>query len=96
MSTRHALLSASSAQRWLKCPPSVRLCEGMADRSSDYAQQGSEAHELAEHKLKSALGMETQDPTENLKWHDLEMEESAESYAAFVLEEVEHARQYAQ
>ena len=53
----HALLSASSSHRWLNCPPSARLCENYEDRGSEYAQEGSDAHSLCEHKLKSALGL---------------------------------------
>ncbi len=86
MPARHALLSASSSARWLACPPSVRLCEGMEERGSGYAAQGTDAHELAEHKLKAALGMETQDPTGDLEWYDAEMEECTEAYAAYNLE----------
>ena len=59
---RHALLSASSSHRWLNCPPSARLCEGYEDKGSEYAQEGTDAHSLCEHKLKMALGMETADP----------------------------------
>lgn len=55
---RHALLSASSSHRWLNCPPSARLCERYEDKGSEYAQEGTDAHSLCEHKLKLALGME--------------------------------------
>lgn len=48
----HALLSASAAKRWLNCPPSVRLTESMPDTSSDYAEEGTVAHALAELKLR--------------------------------------------
>ena len=58
------------------------------------SQRRTDGHELAEHKLKSALGMETQDPTENLQWFDAEMEECAEAYASYVLEEVKYANSY--
>jgi len=44
----HALLSASSAYRWLACPPSARLEEGFPDSTSEYAAEGTAAHELAE------------------------------------------------
>ena len=54
---KHALLSASSSHRWLNCPPSARLCEGYEDKGSEYAQEGTDAHSLCEHKLKLALGM---------------------------------------
>ena len=56
----HAVLSASSSERWLRCPPSARLCESYEDKGSDYAAEGTDAHELCEYKLRKALGMEVQ------------------------------------
>lgn len=52
MPDMHALLSASAAKRWLNCPPSVRLTENMPDTPSEYAEEGTLAHELAELKLR--------------------------------------------
>lgn len=49
----HALLSASSAHRWLVCTPSARLEEQFPDTTSDAAKEGTLAHELAELKLRS-------------------------------------------
>ena len=89
---RHALLSASSSHRWLACPPSARLCENYEDTGSEYAQQGTDAHSLCEHKLKALLGMETADPTEGLEFYDEEMEECACGYAEYVLSLVEEAK----
>nr|WP_205609499.1 DUF2800 domain-containing protein [Clostridium botulinum] len=88
----HALLSASSSHRWLNCPPSARLCENYEDRGSEYAQEGSDAHSLCEHKLKSALGMESADPTEGLSFYNEEMEQCACDYAAYVMELVAEAK----
>ena len=88
----HALLSASSSHRWLNCPPSARLCEGYEDKGSEYAQEGTDAHSLCEHKLKLALGMDAADPTENLSFYNEEMEQCALDYAAYVLELVEDAK----
>lgn len=48
----HALLSASSSHRWLHCPPSARLEEKLPESKSDYAAEGSLAHEIAELKLR--------------------------------------------
>lgn len=48
----HALLSASSAHRWLICTPSARLEEQFPDTTSDYAREGTLAHEIAELKLR--------------------------------------------
>ena len=90
--TNHSLLSASSSHRWLHCPPSARLCEGYDDKGSNFAAEGTDAHALCEYKLRAALGMEAKDPTEDLSWYDAEMEESANGYAAFVMELVEEAK----
>ena len=51
----HALLSASSADRWLTCTPSARLEETMPDVSSIYAREGTAAHAFAELRLKYLL-----------------------------------------
>ncbi|MEG2842531.1 MAG: DUF2800 domain-containing protein [Ruthenibacterium sp.] len=89
----HAILSASSSKRWLHCPPSARLCESYGDKGSNYAAEGTDAHALCEYKLRLALGMEATDPTENLTWFNEEMSDCATGYAAYVLEQVEAAKQ---
>ncbi len=43
----HAVLSPSGADRWMQCPGSVVLSEGVADQSSSYADEGTAAHFLA-------------------------------------------------
>lgn len=90
---KHALLSASSSHRWLACPPSARLCESYADKGSEYAQQGTDAHSLCQYKLEQALGIQSEDPTENLSYYDAEMEYCAESYTAYVMEVVAKAKE---
>ena len=89
---KHALLSASSSHRWLACPPSARLCENYEDTGREYAQQGTDAHSLCEHKLKLLLGMETADPIAELSFYDEEMEECACGYAEYVLSLVDEAK----
>ena len=79
---KHATLSASSAERWLHCPPSARLNEKAADFASEYAREGSEAHALCEFRLKLALGMETEDPIPDLSLYSQEMEDAA-AFGAF-------------
>lgn len=93
MSKKHALLSASSSDRWIHCPPSARLSESYEDKGSDYAAEGTDAHALCEFKLKQALGMEAHDPTEDLSYYNQEMEDCATAYAAYVLEQVEAAKE---
>lgn len=46
--TAHAKLSASGSARWLACPGSVKAEEGLADKSSMAAAEGTAAHELGE------------------------------------------------
>lgn len=49
----HALLSASSANRWLNCTPSAKLEEAEGPRASSvYAEEGTLAHELGELYIK--------------------------------------------
>lgn len=43
----HAELSPSSAVRWMTCPGSVALCQGVTEAPSPYADEGTDAHELA-------------------------------------------------
>jgi hypothetical protein len=45
--TAHSNIGASSMYRWSACPGSVRLSAGVAKKSSKYADEGSDAHELA-------------------------------------------------
>ena len=93
MARKHAVLSASSSDRWMHCPPSARLCESYPDVSSDYAAEGTDAHTLCEYRLKQALGIPAEDPIENLSWYNSEMEDCAAGYAAYVVELLETARQ---
>ena len=90
---KHALLSASASPRWLKCPPSARLCQNYEDRGSDYAAEGTAAHILCEYKLRIALGMDAKDPTADLNYYNQEMEECADGYAAYISELVEAAKE---
>ena len=89
---KHAFLAASASERWLHCPPSAKLCAQEDDQGSEYARQGSDAHALCEHLLLKALGRETRDPTEDLTYYDAEMQEAAEAYTAFVMEQVAEAK----
>jgi len=89
---KHALLSASSAHRWLHCPPSARVCESFEDKGSNYAAEGTDAHTLCEHKLKTLLGVPSRDPTEDLTYYSQEMEDCADGYAAYIIELVETAK----
>ena len=49
--TKHHPYGPSAAGRWLACPGSVQLSRGLASTESDYAAEGTLAHELAAKRL---------------------------------------------
>lgn len=59
MPTFHASLGASNSHRWLQCPGSVKAESGLPNTSSPFAQEGTNAHELAELCLRN-----NQEPSE--------------------------------
>ncbi len=90
----HAFLSASASHRWLACPPSAKLCAEVEEQESPYAQQGTDAHELCQYLVEKALGREVSDPTSDLEWYDSEMQECAEGYCSFVIEQIAKAKEH--
>lgn len=93
MPTQHALLSASSAHRWLHCTGSPLLEKEFPDTTSVYAQEGTLAHELCELKLKKYTtvmpkGAYTRAHNKIMKselWQN-EMEGTSETYLEYVKE----------
>lgn len=51
----HAILSPSSAKRWINCTPSALLAEEAGSKSSVYTEEGTLAHEIAEYALTKYL-----------------------------------------
>ena len=89
---RHALLSASSSKRWLNCTPSARLEEQFGrEDAGPYAEEGTAAHALAEHKVKKCLRKRSKRPVSDYQCD--EMEECTDGYASYVMEQVEIAKQ---
>ncbi len=89
----HSTLSASSSDRWLACPPSAKLNAKAEDTGSDFAREGTCAHELCEYKVRKMLGEEVQDPTENLDFYDAEMEICSDEYTNYIGECIAAAKQ---
>jgi hypothetical protein len=83
-SRAHALLSASSAHRWLACPPSAVAAEMYPPTDTDFTREGTLAHEVAEavaHGNNPATSV----------WSDgvtPEMIECAEGYADYIQEQL--------
>lgn len=69
---QHALLSASSSHRWLHCTPSARLEEQFENTTSVFAEEGTAAHELSEHKLRTFLGIKSERPISSFDSEELE------------------------
>ena len=89
---KHAFLSASSSDRWLHCPRSAALCAEVEDTESPWAREGTEAHSLCQYELEKLLGRDTKDPRPEMTLYDEEMQECADGYAAFVMEQLEEIR----
>lgn len=92
-SNAHALLSPSGAHRWLVCTPSARFEEQLKEDESEYAEEGTLAHELAALILSSRAGIFKGDQKlynkmltsiTNHKLYSDEMLDHAEDWAEFV------------
>ena len=55
----HALLSASSAHRWLACPASAVAAEAYPNEQTEFTREGTLAHEVAEVVAREQLRPET-------------------------------------
>lgn len=54
----HAILGASSSHRWIECPGSIGLSVGVENEQSEFAREGSAAHEVAENCLVNGVDAE--------------------------------------
>ena len=83
----HALLSASSAARWLACPPSAVAAEAYPNEGTEFTREGTLAHEVAEVYAKG----EFIDPAA-IEATDVlitkEMVECAQGYADYIQEQI--------
>ena len=88
-SRAHALLSASSADRWLHCPPSAVVAESYPTQDTDFTREGTLAHAVAEATAKFRLGYafpfkELQEDKEIPQ----EMKDCAYAYADYIQEQI--------
>lgn len=93
MSRDHAYLSASASGRWIACPPSAKLQEQYADKGSETALEGTDAHALAEWKVGRLLGVNAPDPRPTLRFYDEDMDDYTDQYYSFIEEQLCNARQ---
>jgi hypothetical protein len=87
----HSSQSASGAYRWMACPPSAQLEQQFPNETSIYADEGTAAHDLAEHKLKKALKLRSKKP--NSKYHSEEMDEMTDAYVEYCLSLIEKEKE---
>ena len=83
----HALLSASSAARWLACPPSAVAAEAYPNEGTEFTKEGTLAHEVAEiYANNDKINWET--TTEDIaEAITNEMIECAEGYRDYIQEQ---------
>ncbi|MCC8136227.1 MAG: DUF2800 domain-containing protein [Ruminococcus sp.] len=90
----HALLSPSSAHRWLNCPRAPRLEAQLPEKVSKYAEEGTVAHSVCEIIAKKHFGKiktnayfnkAIKKPQTNELWDD-EMLRTAETYVEHLAE----------
>lgn len=94
---QHALLSPSSAHRWINCTAAPRLEADVEDKGSDYAAEGTLAHAYCAQKLKAFLGLPTEGEASEIEelndlYHTSEMDEHTDTYKTIVLEKFNAAR----
>ena len=86
----HALLGASKAYQYIACPPSARLQEGLPDKTSPYAEEGTKAHELCELRLRQLEGNDVYDVKRAAAnpegEYPPEMQKAADVYVDFILD----------
>lgn len=92
--THHALLSASSAHRWLSAPPLPRLEQYFPHPTSTAAAEGTAAHALAEYKVHRALG-DLHFPRPTSDYQCDEMERLTDDYTSYVMEQYAKAKGFA-
>lgn len=91
-SRAHALLSASSAERWLNCPPSAVAAEAYTNEGTDFTREGTLAHEVAERVAQCAVDGIKYDWKRCEDWssEDVtpEMIDCAMAYADYIQEQI--------
>ena len=88
----HALLSASSAARWLACPPSAVAAEAYPNPDTDFTREGTTAHEVAEFVARERLAGRFPNFDNYTAWPKgatREMVDNAHAYADSIEERIE-------
>lgn len=90
----HALLSASGSSRWMSCTPSAKFEEQFPSEESEYAKEGTFAHELSELLISFKMGWLNEfrykdklRPFLSNAFYSAELRGYCDDYAAYVMEQ---------
>lgn len=99
MGSKHALLSPSSAERWLACTPSARLGAKYPDTAGEAAREGTIAHALGEALIRyeaeiisEETYLEEISEIEQSEYYNADMQAYMEEYKDFVIETFQLAK----
>lgn len=99
----HAILSASGSKRWMTCTPSAQLEQQFDEETSEFAEEGTAAHELSELHLALYLGAITKrafnkrlKEMQEGKYYSQEMSDYIQVYTDIVIERINEARSRSQ
>lgn len=92
---QHSNLAASAGSKWVYCPPTLWMEEGIPNFTSKYAQEGTDAHRLAELKIdvavkkitRAAFNRELKKLKKASQFYDKDMETYTDQHRDLVLEE---------
>ena len=82
----HAVLSASSSSRWLKCPPSAVAATMYENTGTEFTREGTLAHEVAEAVARAQIAGKPFDLTQLADSVTNEMVDCAKAYADYIQE----------
>lgn len=95
----HAILSASGSKRWLTCTPSAQLEQEFPEQTSEFAKEGTAAHELSELYLmkyteqinKTTFTRRYNKFKKENEFYSQEMDDYVQSYVDLVIERINAA-----
>ena len=87
---KHARFSPSASKRYLNCPPSLVLEEQFPETTSEFAEEGTAGHALAEHLIKKYLKIRTKRPTSD--YYTDELVGAVDDYVEYVKEQIDRAK----
>lgn len=86
---QHAKFAPSAAHRWIPCPGSIRLSEGIDDRPSEYAMEGTILHIVSEQCLREKMGaVEFIGQVHNIEDYQLEIDDEHVEAVQYCVDEV--------